>query len=191
MTRESEFRSFAAKHELTDARLDGDKVFISVADYWKWANRAAASFVRPASEFAGFLHEIDGFQIYVDAELAGTGLTVASPQWLTDALQTLAGQDHEEGRKKAWIEAISIARRNCEGFVVRSYNIITDHFDWQFGNGRWPRLIDPKTSEPFTDDPMRDQRDDVPVAEFMTYLNDWYFPQRKALHWMTPEKADV
>jgi hypothetical protein len=67
VSREAEFREFTKKHDLTDARLDGDKVFISQADYWKLANRAAASFVgRDASEFIACLHNPDGFELYIE-----------------------------------------------------------------------------------------------------------------------------
>ena len=73
------FEEFTTKHELTDAKLVGDAIFISAAEYWKLANRAAASVFRSSEApggLNGFLRDIDDFRLYLDQEVAGTGLTV-------------------------------------------------------------------------------------------------------------------
>jgi len=113
------------------------------------------------------------------------------PQWLTDALDTLKGREHETVERIAWKVAAEAAMRNANGLVVPNYNVHTDRMDWHFGTTQWPRLVDPKTDTYFTDDPFRERRDDIPLAEFMTYLRDWYYPQRRFLHWQAPEKAEV
>ena len=76
MSREAEFRQLAAKHDLVDARLCGDAIVLSASDYWKWANMVAPSFVRPSTDWANFLRDIEGFALYLDGGLAGTGLTI-------------------------------------------------------------------------------------------------------------------
>jgi hypothetical protein len=114
---------------------------------------------------------------------------MSEPQWLTEALDIQFGPDQQDIRRMSWQHAVEVAQKNAEGFVVRCYNVHTDHLDWHFGPARWPKLIDPKTGEYFTDDPFRGRRDDIPVAEFMAYLTDWYFPQKMAMHWQS--KAEV
>lgn len=74
MSREVEFRALAQKYGLIDARLCGDAIFVSSADYWKWANMA--SFGGEPSDLPALLRDIGGFQLYFDSGLAGTGLTV-------------------------------------------------------------------------------------------------------------------
>lgn len=115
---------------------------------------------------------------------------MTEPQWLTEVFKTLEGP-HEEVQRLWWTHAANAIQKNSEGFVGVSYNVDTDNFEWRFGPGSWPKLTDPKTGTYFTDDPFRGRRDDIPVVEFMAYLRDWYWPQRQALHWQTPEKAEV
>lgn len=110
---------------------------------------------------------------------------MSEPQWLTTALGIIEGEGGDAGlveaKKVAWCECARIATLNGEGLVVRWYDVATDNFEWAFGAGAWVRLIDTKTDKPFDDDPFKDRQTSVPLAEFIIYLHDWYFPRHKEL----------
>lgn len=103
------------------------------------------------------------------------------PKWLKAMLKTFEGQEHEDIRKMSWEYAANVALANGRGFVSRAYNISTDEFDWHFGPCHWPMLHDPTTNERYTDDPFRGRRDDIPLEEFVRYLDGWYFPRKHGI----------
>lgn len=105
--------------------------------------------------------------------------------WLETVLKIVeeqgGGDDLVGAKKAAWSDCAHVAARNAEGFVVWRFDIHADTPEWRFTHGVWPRLVDPKTDGAFEDDPFKDRRDDIPLAEFIAYLHDWYFPRRKEL----------
>jgi len=88
-----------------------------------------------------------------------------------------------EELQKEWHEAIThfamVMEINLRGFVFRQFNCDTSDFDWVFGSAKWPRLLCADTGLPWQDDPMNGNRGDIPLADFLLYLRDWYHPRRK------------
>lgn len=94
------------------------------------------------------------------------------------AIAGLAGQKYANEKEASLRYAVSQMTRNLmSAQVVRRYAIGTGYSQWLFGAIAWPRLLDPSTRKPFRDDPM-DDRENVPLAEFLHYLDEWYHPRR-------------
>jgi hypothetical protein len=173
------FDEIVRKYKLTDARLVGAAIFVSAAEYWKMLDRNPHHFVRSHASPAGlngFLAEqIEGRMWFLNNEVAGTGITVSTEPAIDMALMQV-----DSAEPRAWlVSATNRMRRNLQGFVVRDYDVATDTFDWVFGSTRWPRLM--INSVPFPDDPMIGRTEDIPLAEFMHYLRDWYWERRRQI----------
>jgi hypothetical protein len=101
------------------------------------------------------------------------------PVWLTEALEVLT--DPLGLSRNAVRMLAETASKHAKGLVTRGYNIETDTVGWVYGRLVFDRLLDSE-SHRFTDDPfVRDTRDEIPLAEFLTYLQDWYWPKKKKL----------
>lgn len=178
------FLEFVKKYDLANAKLVGeDAIFISASEYWKLANRAAESVIRRSDEratsMAGFLAAIEGYNLCLSNEIAGTGITVSEYPAIDLAL-LLADVPHADQVNRAFVNAVSRMRRNLNGYVVRSYDINSDMTEWVFGDLRWPKLL-MANHLPFPDDPLGERTEDVPLAEFLVYQRDWYHPRYKTM----------
>lgn len=101
------------------------------------------------------------------------------PEWLKAAIDCVSAQGEAAVKVDILLGLAKTIERNSNGFVTYDYNVHTDTLDWVFGSARWQRLIDPTTDRYYADDPFAHHRDEIPLAEFMAYLDDWYWPRRR------------
>lgn len=95
------------------------------------------------------------------------------------ALAGVAGEPNAAEWDRAIRHAVDLMQRNLSGLVAKTYNVGNDDWDWVFGMDRWPRLIQKETGTRYSDDPLGARIEDVPLAEFLVYLRDWYWPRRR------------
>jgi hypothetical protein len=97
---------------------------------------------------------------------------------LNQALLAIEMECHDNPREKiAGLRAeIDCMQRNLAGNFVRRFDIHTGNSVWRFGALNIPPLFG-DDGKPLPDNPLLGEtRDDIPVAEFMGYLNNWYHP---------------
>lgn len=178
------FDEIVKKYEFTDARLVGDSIFVSAAEYWILANRTAHLFMRSAEEpggLKGFLTKLEGFHLFLDNEVAGTGITISAYPAIDLALLHLqTSEQYAAEKRRSVLSDVDFMRRNLNGFVVRDYDVGSDETFWVFGRTRFPRLRTPVGSQ-WPDDPMSGRTEDIPLGEFLDYLRDWYHPRCKKM----------
>lgn len=72
---------FVEHFGLQDVRQCGSVLRVAPADYWmlanKWISEHPEGIEEQAQRKGGFLAQLDGFGIYLDADVAGTGRTIA------------------------------------------------------------------------------------------------------------------
>lgn len=179
------FLEFVRKYDISDAKQVGeDTIFISPAEYWKMANRMSERFIRRSDDEAktinGFLTDLEGYHLCLGSEIAGTGITVSDYPAIDLALLQTDGP-HAQQMNQSILDAVSRMRRNLAGYVVRNYSIDSDMMEWVFGALVFARLRQPGTMAHWPDDPMNERVEDIPLAEFLDYLRDWYHPRYKKM----------
>jgi hypothetical protein len=84
--------------------------------------------------------------------------------------------------------AKDIIDQMAAGHVIRFYDIDTDGSAWIYGPHRWPVLIENGHGVP--GDPALG-RQTFPIADWYTYLSEFYWPNRRRLHGRHPRAVDV
>lgn len=106
------------------------------------------------------------------------------------ALAALSDQPDATQKIAVISSVVDIMARNMAGMVTNDYNVGTDTFDWVFGSLRFPRLYQRGNETRCPDDPMINRREDIPLTEFMAYLNDWYWPKSREIRSGVPMVND-
>lgn len=97
------------------------------------------------------------------------------------AVAAVSDQLNGTDKSRVISAAVDVMERNLNGLVVNDYNVDTDTMDWVFGTLRFPRLYQAPSGRRWPDDPFIDRREDIPLVEFMTYLDQWYWPKRREI----------
>ena len=96
-------------------------------------------------------------------------------------VEAIIGFEHAEQWSQVIASLTDHMRRNLKGFVTWYYDTENETAGFRFGGAGWPRLTQPGTDIRWNDDPLNDRFDDIPLAEFLTYLRDWYWPRRRMM----------
>lgn len=103
------------------------------------------------------------------------------PAAIAEAFRVIEAEGHDNPREKiaSLRGQVDIIQRNLKGNVVRRYDIPTSSTVWRFGDITFPPLRD-GDGRPLPGDPLAgDKRQEVPLVEFMRYLNNWYHPAQR------------